>query len=430
MSLAEALIQVYESNPRLEAARARLRAFDEGVPRALAADRPSISAQTSAIYSQLENNRGAYSLSTLRQALDLRQSLYSGGENEALARRADNQVLAERARLFAAEQDVLLEGIAVYTAVGRDTEVLTLALQNERILQQQLESSKQRFRFGEVSRTDVAQAETRYAGAIANRIRAEGDLALAASEFERVVGIPPEDLLAVGQASGLPARRDDALALVDTHPSVIAARFDTDTARDEVDLAYSAMKPKVTLQGQFGYVDEPSATLSWQRDASIGATLTVPLYQGGGEYARVRQSKQQQQQRRYELEDVRRGVARDISASWRSLETAQARLKSLDAQTRAAGLALEGVRQEALTGVRTVLDILDAEEELFRARVERERGGRDEVLSSYAVLASIGRLSVEELSLLVRPYDAKAYFNEVRSKWFGVDVPVTEGRSP
>ena len=122
-------------------------------------------------------------------------------------------------------------------------------------------------------------------------------------------------------------------------------------------------------------------------------------------------------------------VKRDVDAAWRSLETARARTASIEAQVRAAALALEGVRQEALTGIRTILDILDAEEELYRARVERERGTRDELLASIAVLASTGRLSAELLALPVRPYDPKAYLDEVRSKWFGIGLPESSGRS-
>jgi outer membrane protein len=145
----------------------------------------------------------------------------------------------------------------------------------------------------------------------------------------------------------------------------------------------------------------------------------VPLYQGGGEHARVRQSRQTVVQRRYDLDDARRAIGRDIAAAWQGLLTVRARLASIATQIRAAELALEGVRAEALTGARTVLDILDAEQELFAARVDRTRAQREEVLAAHALLAATGTLSVERLRVPTTPYDVEAHYRSVRGKWIG-----------
>lgn len=422
-TLEEALVKVYETSPRLAAARARLRAIDEGVPIALGTGRPQLVARSSAAASRLESNRGSANLSTFRQVLALEQQLYSGGETPALVSGAENAVRAERARLAAVEQDVLLETVAVYSAVYRDRAVLELARSNEQSLRRQLDAARERFRFGEVTRTDVAQAETRLARSIAERLKAEGDVAIAAADYLRLVGEPPGTVLPVAAPAPLPVSVEEALEAVETHPIVRSARFALDGARDGTDAALAALKPRLLLHGEAAYAHDPDTTYSWQSELTLGATLKVPLYQGGGEHARVRQSRQTVLQRRYDLDDARRAVGRDIAAAWQGLATARARLASIATQIRAAELALDGVRSEALTGARTVLDILDAEQELFAARVDQTRAGREEVVAAHALLAATGTLGVERLRLPTAPYDVEAHYRAVRGKWIGTGEP-------
>lgn len=418
-TLLETLAKVYETNPRLAAARARLRAVDEEVPQALGTARPRLVASSSAIASRRDTNRGSADLATFRQVLAVEQQLYSGGETTALVSRAENAVRAERARLAAVEQDVLLETVAVYSAVLRDRAVLELARANEASLKKQLEAARDRFRFGEVTRTDVAQAESRLARAIAERLRAEGELAISGADFLRLVGEPPGELEPVGLPQPLPASLEEGLEAVETHPIVRAARYALDGARDDTDVALSALKPRLWLHGEASYATDPDTTYSRQGELALGATLKVPLYQGGGEYARVRQSRQTVLQRRYDLDDARRSIARDVAAAWQGLRTARARLASIATQIRAAELALDGVRTEALTGARTVLDILDAEQELFTARVERTRAQREELLAAHALLAATGTLGPERLRVPVAVHDPEAHYRVVRGKWFG-----------
>jgi outer membrane protein len=418
-TLAETLAKVYETNPRLEAARARLRAIDEEVPQALGTARPRLVASSSAIASRRETNRGKADLSTFRQVLAVEQQLYSGGETTALVSRAENAVRAERARLAAVEQDVFLETVAVYTAVLRDRAVVELARANEKSLEKQLQAARDRFRLGAVTRTDVAQAESRLARAIAERLRAEGELAVSDADFLRLVGEAPGVLEPVGLPEPLPTSLEEALEAVETHPIVRAARYALDGARDETDAALSALKPRLWLHGEASYASDPDLTYSRQSELALGATLKVPLYQGGGEHARVRQSRQTALQRRYDLDDARRSVARDVAAAWQTLATARARLASIATQIRAAELALDGVRTEALTGARTVLDILDAEQELFTARVERTRAQREEVLAAHALLAATGTLDLERLRVPTAAYDPERHYRAVRGKWFG-----------
>ncbi|MCX8099914.1 MAG: TolC family outer membrane protein [Geminicoccaceae bacterium] len=418
-TLEEVLAGVYETNPRLAAARARLEAIDEEVPKALGTARPRLSARSTAASSRVETNRGRQDLGTFRQVLALEQALYTGGETPALVSRAENAVRAERARLSAVEQDVLLETVAVYGAVLRDRGILELARANETALQRQLAATRDRFRFGEVTRTDVAQAETRLARAIARRLEAEGELAVASADFLRLVGGPPGELVPVGLPAPLPASLEEALEAIETHPLVRAARFTLDGAEDDIAAALAALKPRIVLHGEAAYARDPDVTYSWQSEFSLGATVTVPLYQGGGEHARVRQTRKTVLQRRYDLDDTRRAVGRDIAAAWQNLATARARLASIATQIRSAELALDGVRTEALTGTRTVLDILDAEQELFTARVDQARAAYQEVVAAHALLAATGVLGVERLRLPTTAHDVEAHYRTVRGKWFG-----------
>lgn len=426
MTLPEALAKVYETSPRLAAARARLRAVDEEVPQALGGARPRLVASSSAIASRRDTDRGKADLSTFRQVLAVEQQLYSGGETGALVSRAENAVRAERARLAAVEQDLFLETVAVYTAVLRDRAVVELARANERSLEAQLRATRDRFRLGAVTRTDVAQAETRLARAVADRLRAEGELAVSSADFLRLVGERPGALEPVGLPKPLPASLEEGLEAVETHPIVRAARYALDGARDATEAALAALKPRLWLHGEASYATDPDLTYSRQSELALGATLKVPLYQGGGEYARIRQSRQTALQRRYDLDDARRSVARDVAAAWQGLLTARARLASIATQIRAAELALDGVRTEALTGARTVLDILDAEQELFAARVERTRAQREEIVAAHALLAATGTLDLERLEVPVAAHDVEAHYRAVRNKWFGtgeVDAP-------
>lgn len=420
VTLEEVLVRVYLESPRLEGARARLRAVDEGVPRALAGWRPQVGASTGAAVSQTQTNDGTQTLGTFSQSLSVSQPVYSGGATRADTSRAENAVRAERARLAQSEQEVLLDAVDAYTAVVRDEAVLELARRNERRLGQQLKATRDRYRFGELTRTDVAQAETRLARGKADLVRAEGELALSTARYLRVVGGPPEGL-AAARPLDAPALADGEIAAIaDTTPGVIAARYSLDGARDEIDLARAELRPRLTLDGEVGYEHQPSTLLDYEAAATLGARLSVPLYQGGGEYARVRQARQTATDRRYALDDARRAAAEELIGARAALRAAESQVEALEAQVRGAAQARDGVRQEALVGARTVIDVLDAEQELFAAEVERVRARRERVVASYRLQAALGRLSAKALDLPVEPYDDEAHYREVRDKWTGL----------
>lgn len=423
MTLPEALARAYQESPRLAAAQARLRAVDEGVPLALAGGRPQVTVLSSAGFAQTRSAGDTRMLATARQALLLSQPVYTGGAVAADTERATNEVRAERARLRRSEQEVLLEAVDAFTAVIRDRAVLELATRNERRLSEQLAATRDRNRFGAVTLTDVAQAETRLARAAADRASAESALGVSTARFQRVIGVAPDELTA---AEPLPVdgANLDQVSL-DHVPEVEAASFALASARADIDLAEASLRPRLSLDGGVSYEHEPDTLIDQQSSLRIGASLVIPLFQGGGEHARVRQTRQTALERRNALADAQRRAEEEIAAANAELRRAAARIRALEVQADRAAFALDGVRQEALVGARSVIDVLDAEQELFAAEVELAAARRDEVLASYRLAAATGRLDSRSLGLPVEPYDAEAHLREVRDKWFGLgdDAP-------
>ncbi len=421
--LRDALVTTYLTSPRLEAGRSELRQVDELVPQALSGYRPSL----------FLNGEVTGERSTVRQGtvfdqnrlgrsvnLTLRQNLYSGGGTQAQVSQAENQVRAQRARLYGLEQQVLLDTVDAYTAAYRDQVVLDLALNNEERLKRQLEATRDRFEVGEVARTDVAQAEARLSRARADVEQAKADLASSRAFYERVVGEAPSDLKEPKILEALPTTQAETRAIAAQNPDIVAATFDLYAARDNVDVQFSSLLPSLDLQGVVEYSDEPTASIEWGRTAALGLNLSVPLYQGGGEYSRVRESRQRVRQQRDQLESAHRSVQELVTASWERLLAATAAIQAFKSEVRANQIALDGVQQEALVGARTVLDVLDAEQELFTSQVNLVRASREEILASYQLKLAIGQLTVEGLMLPIEPFDPVAYYERNRTRLFGI----------
>jgi TolC family type I secretion outer membrane protein len=437
-TLEEALVDVYIGNPELAAGRARLRATDELVPQALAGWRPTITADTG-----IEGVTGQSRSSTTGDQIDIdrttrrlgasvRQNLYAGGATTASTSRAENLVRAERANLLALEQRVLLDGIDAYTAVWRDRAVLDLALNNEQRLRRQLQATRDRFQVGEVARTDVAQAEARLSRARADVEAAKANLAGSAAFYERVIGHQPGRLAKPTRLASLPRSLAEARTIAAQNPSVIATTFSLAAAQDDVDVSFAALLPSVDLLARAERVEEPQSTLSWQRNASLGLSLTVPLYQGGAEYARVRAARQTVEARRNDLDNSHRTVQQAVAAAWDRLLAASAAIVALRAEVRANDIALQGVQEENLVGARTVLDVLDAEQELFNSRVDLVRAEREEILASFQLKTAIGELTTDGLGLRVERFDAERNYRVTRNRLMGLqtDPPPVLAGSP
>ncbi len=430
-TLQDALALAYSNNPTLQSSRAQLRSTDEGVPQALSGWRPTVVVGAGYGYGfgTLRTNGGQnFAGASSRENRDIltvtptvTQPLFRGGQTRANTNQADNRVFAQRGRLIATEQQVFTNTINAYVNVIQTQQLLQLNINNEQVLARQLQATNDRFRVGEITRTDVAQAEAALAGARATRQTSEGNLQTARSTYRQYVGDLPDQLVEP-QPIKLPIKnQNEATQLAaQNNPNVTAALFDDAASRDAIDVAFSQLMPQLSLQAQGGLTNGQQVA----GQSTLGATVllngSVPLYQGGAEYSRVRQARQTEQQARKTVDDVRRQAVQQAAQSWETLVAARATIDSTRSQIRANQIALEGVQREAIVGSRTTLDVLNAEQALLNSRVTLVQNLSSLVTASYTVAAAIGRLTARDLNLNVPLYDETAYYNAVRQRLFGV----------
>ena len=423
-TLEEVLATAYSNNATLAAQRAALRAVDEGVPQALAGWRPTVDIDGSYGRTRQDSSgstvsSGAQTLSPLTATLSVAQPLYRGGRTRAGTRQAEATVLAARADLLATEQDVLLAAVTAYLDVLRDQAIVRLNRNNEQVLRRQLEATRDRFEVGEITRTDVAQAEARLSRATSDRIQAEGNVVSSRAALSQVTGTVPGALAAPPALSGLPTSVAEAIAIaVVESPSLLASRLSERASQHAIDAAIGNLLPTISLNGDIRRNEDSFTRGSVTESATITARITIPLYQAGAVASEVRQSRNTNNRRRLEIEETRRVVRQQVTQAWERLTTATDRVRSSTDQTRAAGIALEGVRAEAEVGLRTTLDTLDAEQELLDARVAVVIAERDQYVAAFDVREAIGRLNARALELPVEYYDPAAYYERVRRRWW------------
>jgi outer membrane protein len=435
-SLEAALVQAYQNNPSLNSQRALVRATDEGVPQALAGYRPRVSVNASigqqywdtttrsatlaANYTQLSGNMTPNSY-----GVTATQTLYNGFQTANRTRQAESQVQSARETLRVAEQTVLLNAVTAYMNLLRDTATLDLQRRNVEVLQEQLRQTRDRFNVGEVTRTDVAQSESRLASGRSQVLSAEATYKASVATYRQVIGVQPGKL-----APGSPVDRFSPHDLAQsvgvgtsTHPSVQSAQYSVDVALQAVKVAEGALYPTLSLQGSVLQSNESSLLQLKSFNALVLGQLTVPIYQGGAEYSLIRQAKETLGQRRLDLDTARDSVRQNVVQAWGLLEAAKANIEATQAQVQASEIALNGVREEARVGQRTTLDVLNAQQELVNARVALVSAQRDRVVDSYGLLSAVGRLSPQVLGLRVPTYDAGVHYQQVRDSWAGVRTP-------
>ncbi len=424
-TLEEALAIAYSNNPTLLSERASLRGTDEEVPQALANWRPTVELSSSVGASAIRNNTGTGTTKGQHRepkslSLSISQSLYRGGRTVAATREALNTVKAERARLDSVEQTVLLDAATAFMNVVRDQAVLELNTNNEQVLKRQLEATTDRFRVGEITRTDVHQATARLARATADRIQSEGDLEASRAAFQNVVGQAPEKLPPAQPLGGLPESAEEAIKIaVSGDPGIIALEFDEKALRHNVTEVRGELLPEVTLSAGASRKLESSSETSRVTTVEGTISLSVPLYQTGAVYSRLRAARQAVAEKRLDIDQARRDAIEEATRTWEALLTARARIKSLKTGIEAAKIALEGVVRESEVGSRTVLDVLDAEQELLDAKVTLVRAQRDQMVAIFELKTALGQFTARHLNLPVGLYDPEGHFREVRMKWVG-----------
>jgi outer membrane protein len=437
-TLEQALVLSYQNNPQLNAQRASARATDEGVAIALGGYRPRLTATSSLSEVYLENvTRGGvappgFSKSAGQNAVTTvgatgTQTLFNGFQTGNRTRQAEAQVFAARETLRSTEQTVLLSAVTAYMNLLRDAAILELQRSNVNVLEATLRQTRDRFSAGEVTRTDVAQAESRLAGGRSQLLTAESNYTTSRAQSRQVVGVEPGKLTAAMPVDRFSPRTLDAsrARALTEHPTITIANYNMDAAVFQVKIAEGALYPTLQLQTSvnksFGSATQLNNLQSFS--ASVGGQLSVPIYQGGQEYATIRQAKETLGQRRLDLETARDQVVSNVTQAWGQLLAAKAQIESTTAQVNAAEIALNGVREEARVGQRTTLDVLNAQQDLVNARVALVTAQRDRVVASYTVLAAVGSFSPQILGLKVQAYDAVTHYHQVRDNWAGVRTP-------
>jgi outer membrane protein len=320
---------------------------------------------------------------------------------------------------------VLLDAVIAYMDVLRDGAIVELQRQNLQALSEQQRATRDRFDVGELTRTDVAQADARVAQAESELSAARARLNASRAAYRRDIGVDPVRLSPARPVEHiLPRALDAALAAgEEQHPAIAAARHGVDAASLNVKVAEGELLPVVSIQGTVSRDFEPSTSIARSESASVFGRLSVPLYQGGGEYSRIRQSKETLGQRRLEADVTRDAVRAAVVQSFGLLSAARFQVEAAQAQVNAAQVALNGVQEEYRVGQRTTLDVLNAQAELVAGRSALITAQRDRVVNSYSLLAAVGRLSAEELKLRVQAYAPEVHYHQVRDRWFGVRTP-------
>ena len=424
-TLLEAMAKAYAANPQLEAERARLRATDEGVPQALSGWRPTVTARGSAGFGHYDTKPsvGSRDSSEKRRPatleLEARQPLYKGQQTAARLQGAKHRVSAQRARLISVEQAVFLSTGIAFMDVVRDQAVVELTVNNVNVLRRRLQAARDQFEVGEVTRTDVAQAEARLARAIAERAGAAGQLEASRAGYQRVVGDLPERLEEPPMLAGIPEAKEEAVeAAAQDNPDVVAASYEQRAALEDVEAIRSELLPTVNLVGSVTHRRDAGGRDNRNNDAVISAVVSVPLYEAGSVASRRRAAIETASRLRAATENHRRIAVEQAVRAWENLASARARLESLSTEVRASEIALDGLQQEAEVGTRTLLDVLDAEQDLLDARVNVVRTKQAEAVASYQLAAAMGRLTAEAQQVPVPLYDYRENYDRVRSlRW-------------
>lgn len=436
-----ALAKAYQNNPQLNAQRAIVRQNDEGVTQALSGYRPTVSA-TASVARQYTNESGvippippnlpngvAYNVQGYTTPYSLgvtgQQTLFNGERTANQVRKAESQVSAARETLRMMEESVLLSAATAYMDMSRDSANLEVQQNNLKVLQRTLKDTRNRFSAGQVTSTDVAQAEAQLAAGEASLHAAESTLMTTRANYRRLIGVEPANLAPAAPVDRLaPNKLEAAVAVgVAENPSVTAALYGVDVAQLQVKIAEGALWPTLALQGSVQQQNYPNILTPNLFLGTAQLNLTVPIYQGGAEYSAIRLDKEAVGQQRLNVDQVRDQTRANVVQAWGQLMAAKAEVEAAVRQNDASERALNGVRNEAQAGQRTTLDVLNAEQALVNARVSLITAQHDRVVASYSLLSAVGRLSAQELKLPVRIYDPMLHYQQVRDAWFGMRTP-------
>jgi outer membrane protein len=431
-ALPEALAKAYQSNPQLNAERARQRATDENVPQALAGYRPQIIASLSgglqAVRNLLPDNTfQSASLKPWTIGVTVTQTLFNGFKTGNSVRVAELQVQSGREALRNVGQGVLLDAVTAYTNVLANQSLVEAQRSNVAFLRETLGITQKRLNAGDVTPTDTAQAEARLNRGLADLNAAEVSLAISQATYTQVIGNPPAQLRPAETVDRyLPRNRDEATDMAfRQHPAVMAAGFDVDVASTTIRVAESSLLPTITVQGNASRSKDADPTLGTfgTNQASILGQMTAPIYDGGTGASQTRQAKELAAQSRLVLDQVRNQARTAATGAWVANEGAKIAVTASESEVRAATVALQGVQREAQGGQRTTVDVLNSQQDLISAKARLIGAQRDRVIASYTLLSAIGRLDVKTLALNTPDYLPEVHYHQVRDAWHGLRTP-------
>ena len=426
-TLQEALLKAYQTNPTLTGARAGQRAIDENVPIARSAGLPSVNAGGG--YTENLLSSGNSFVNPARSATastNLVVPLYQGGAVRNSVRAAETRVTAGQANLRGTESDLFTTVVAAYEDVIRDEAIVGLNQQNVRVLETNLRASRDRFQVGDLTRTDVAQSEARLSIARAQLQTAEARLIGSRENYVRVVGTPPGTLAAPPPLPNLPGSPDAAVATALTdNPFLIAAGRQRDATRYDVSVARAGRLPQVSgvVGGNYrnflGSLGSGTNVNTGQGGTAgtLGLQLNLPLFQGGRPAAQVRQAEARRSQAIEAVTETERGVVAQARSAFATYRSSLEVIASSEQAVSANKLSLEGVRAENSVGTRTILDILNAEQELLNSQVTLVSARRDAYVAGFNLLAAMGRAEARDLGLDGGVlYDPLTNYNRVRRR--------------
>jgi outer membrane protein len=431
-NLPDALAKAYQTNPHLNAERARQRATDENVPQAMAGYRPqivaSLTAGLQAVRNLLPDNTvQSATLKPWTIGVTVTQTLFNGFKTANSVRVAELQVSSGREALRNVGQGILLDAVTVYTNVLANQSLVTAQRSNVAFLRETLAITQKRLNAGDVTPTDTAQAEARLSRGLADLNAAEVALAISQATYTQVIGNAPAQLGAAEPVDRfLPRSRDEATGLAfREHPAVMAAAFDVDVAFTSIRVAESSLMPTITLQGSASRSKQSDSTLGTfgTDQASIAGQLTQPIYDGGMAASQTRQAKEISAQSRLVLDQVRNQARTAAIGAWVANEGAKVAVTASESEVRAATVALQGVQREAAGGQRTTVDVLNSQQDLILAKARLIGAQRDRVIASYTLLSAIGRLDVKTLVLNTPDYLPEVHYHQVRDAWHGLRTP-------
>lgn len=421
-----ALARAYQYNSELNSARAGVRVTDEGVAIAKSGFRPTVAATGSLNYA----NQSGTDIRTGSFGVQINQTIFDGFQTLNNVRSAEARVRASNEALRNTEQNILFNAASAYMDVIRDRQIAVLRQRNLAFLEEQVRAARSRFEVGEGTRTDVAQADASQAAAMAQLSAARAQAESSAAVYRQIIGTDPGKLDAASPLrKPIPGGVGEAISIATAeHPAVRASEHIVDAAGFTVKSAEGALLPGVSASAgvSTSYRDaSPSNPLTDGNStaATIGATLTIPLYQGGRAAAVVRQQKESLGQARIDVDVSRDQVRAAVASAWTQFMASGEVVSASRSLVSAAQLALNGVIEERNVGQRTTLDVLNAQADVITAQINLVTAERDAVVSSYAVLSSMGRLTVERLGLKVVKHNPDEHYQAVKDKWFGLRTP-------